>query len=151
MGRAPVPTKPYPLFCACIITLAAVCACATTRSPARYREDTHTLLYKRSSQLETCYAKALATNPNASGTIVVQFSVEARTGNIVKPTVDMQHSTAPQPLAFCVLDAVDGLTLAPPDSREGRATFVYAFGRLPAPSVSSLGAVQHGPDASAPR
>jgi hypothetical protein len=116
------------------ITLALVSACATTRSPAQYREDTHSLLYKSNSQLEKCYAKALAANPNAKGTIIVHFVVEPRTGNVVKPTVDTQRSTAPQELAFCVLDAVDGLTLTPPDSREGRATFVYAFGRAPTPS-----------------
>jgi hypothetical protein len=110
------------------MTLTVVSACATTRSPTQYREDTHSLLYTSSSQLETCYAKALAAHPNANGTIRVHFIVEARTGNVVKPTVDTERSTAPQELAFCVLEAVDGLTLSPPDSREGRATFVYAFG-----------------------
>jgi hypothetical protein len=116
------------------MTLVVVSACATARSPTQYREDTHSLLYKSSTRLETCYAKALAVNPNANGTIMIHFIVEPRTGNIVKPTVDTERSTAPQELAFCVLEAVDGLTLTPPDSREGRATFVYAFGRLRKPT-----------------
>ena len=69
------------------MALAVVSACGTTRSPAQYREDTHSLLYKSSTRLEACYAKALASNPNVNGTIVVHFVVEPRTGNIVKPTV----------------------------------------------------------------
>lgn len=114
------------------ITLLIASACTTTRSPAQYRADTHSLLYKSSTMLESCYAKALAENPNAKGTIRIHFIIEQKTGNLVKARIDTEQSTAPQELAFCVLEAVDGLRLTPPDSREGRATFVYAFGRMPA-------------------
>jgi len=112
--------------------LVVMSACALGRTPARYRSDTHSLLYERSTSLEGCYQKALAKDASATGKVTVQFVVEAKTGRIVKPTIDIERTTAPQELLFCVLEAVDGLQLDPPDANEARATFVYEFTRPPA-------------------
>ena len=48
--------------------------------------------------------------------------------------VDAARSNAPAALGQCVVHAVDGLVLAPPDRNEGRATFVYEFKANPAPT-----------------
>jgi hypothetical protein len=64
----------------------------------------------------------------------VQFVVENKTGTITSPSVDQSKSTAPPVLGDCVVKAIDGLTLAPPDRNEGRATFVYEFKPNPAPA-----------------
>ena len=115
------------------IALVVVSACAG-RSPAKYRTDTHSLLYARSTSLEACYKNALTKNAGANGTVTVHFVVEAKTGRIVRPTIDTKRTSAPQELMFCVLEAVDGLQLQPPDANEGHATFVYEFKRPPAES-----------------
>jgi hypothetical protein len=108
-----------------IVAIVVLGACATTRSPERYREDTHTLLETRSTKLEECYQKALAADPRVGGRITIHFVVQKGTGNVVNVLIDGAESTAPEPLVLCVLQAVDGLRLNPPDSHEGRATFVY--------------------------
>jgi hypothetical protein len=108
-----------------IVAIVVLCACATTRSPERYREDTHTLLETRSTMLEDCYQNALAADPRAAGRVTIHFVVQKGSGNVANVLIDGDASTAPAPLVRCVLRAVDGLRLRPPDSHEGRATFVY--------------------------
>jgi hypothetical protein len=119
---------------ATLLVLITMTACATSRSSEQYRRDTHMILYARSSNLEACYAKALENDARAQGRVTVRFVVEARTGNIVEPTIDTERTTAPQQLMFCVLEAVEGLQLDPPDANEAHATFVYEFRRPPAAS-----------------
>jgi hypothetical protein len=108
----------------------ALSSCGTTRSPVQYRNDTHMLLYTRSTSLDNCYYKALATDANAKGKVTLHVVVEAKTGRLIKPAIDPARSTAPSQLQLCVLAAVDGLRLDPADANEGRATFVYEFRRL---------------------
>jgi hypothetical protein len=108
------------------IATAAACG-GTARGLEAYRNDTSTLLETRSAQLQSCYGDALKTDPKLSGTVTVQFVVENKTGAITRPAVDRSQSTAPPVLGDCVVKAIDGLTLAPPDRNEGRATFVYEF------------------------
>lgn len=115
--------------------IACVAACAgTVRSPDAYRDDTSTLLATRSAQLQSCYSDALKSDAKLSGTVTVQFVVAKKTGTITSPSVDQSKSTAPPVLGDCVVKAIDGLTLAPPDRNEGRATFVYEFKPNPAPA-----------------
>jgi hypothetical protein len=59
--------------------------------------------------------------------VTVHFTVKPKTGSLGRPTIDSELTTAPQALILCVLDAITGLQLAPPDAHEGRATFVYDF------------------------
>lgn len=115
--------------------IASVAACGgTARGLEAYRDDTSKLLETRNAQLQSCYSDALKTDAKLSGTVTVQFVVEKKTGTVTQPSVDQSKSTAPPVLGDCVVKAVDGLTLAPPDRNEGHATFVYEFKPNPAPA-----------------
>lgn len=78
------------------------------------------------------YNDALQADGKVAGTVTVQFAIEKDTGAISKPTVEPAHSTAPPALGRCVVKAIDGLVLAPADSKEARATFVDEFRPAPA-------------------
>ena len=96
------------------------------RSPEDYRQVTRELVDTRSGDIKDCYDVALQTNETVAGTVVVNFTVEKKTGKIMNPAVD-PSSTAPEELTQCVVSAIDGLQLDPPDAREGQATFTWAF------------------------
>lgn len=116
-----------------IIALAALAfplltACAgTKRSPQAYRADTQQVLETRNAQVKRCYDQQLAreAGAGASGTITVRLVVEKKTGAFTKATIDPGASNAPEPLVLCVLEALAGLRLDPPDANEGHATFRY--------------------------
>ena len=113
--------------------IVSLAACSSgLRTVDAYRADTAKLLATRSAQLQGCYNDALRGDGKAAGTVTVQFVIEKDTGAISKPTVEPAHSSAPPALGRCVVKAIDGLALAPPDSQEGRATFVYEFRPAPA-------------------
>ncbi|HEY0190000.1 MAG TPA: AgmX/PglI C-terminal domain-containing protein [Kofleriaceae bacterium] len=108
--------------------LAATAACGgTARGLEAYRNDTSTLLETRNAQLKSCYDDALKADAKVAGTVTVQFVVAKKTGVISDVTVDQAKSSAPPALSQCVVNAVNGLTLAPPDKHEGHATFTYEF------------------------
>ncbi|MEO7731194.1 MAG: hypothetical protein ABIY55_09500 [Kofleriaceae bacterium] len=108
--------------------LLAGSGCAgTARGPDAYREDSSQLLQTRSGQLARCYEAALKTDGTLNGTVTVQFVVEKHTGALAHAAVDPARSSAPAALGQCVLTAVSGLALQPPDRNEGQATFVYEF------------------------
>jgi hypothetical protein len=110
-----------------LATLGSLSACQFhARSPEKYRDDTRAVLETRSAQIASCYDSALAQDASASGQVVVQFFVEEKTGKIHDAEV-LPASTAPPALGQCVVDALDGLTLDPPDQRLGDATFTWAF------------------------
>jgi hypothetical protein len=96
------------------------------RDADSYRQVTRELVDTRTGELEDCYDVALQTNETVGGTVVVNFTVEKKTGKIMNPVLD-PTSNAPAELSKCVLDAVDGLQLDPPDAREGQATFTWRF------------------------
>lgn len=115
--------------------LVAAAACTgTSRGLEAYRNDTTSLLNTRRGELATCYNDALKTDAKAQGTVTVQFIVEKSTGTVSHAAVDAARSSAPPVLGQCVVHAIDGLVLAPPDRNEGRATFVYEFKPNPAPT-----------------
>jgi hypothetical protein len=115
--------------------LACTAACSgTSRGLEAYRTDTSNLLETRSAQLRTCYDDALGTDASLAGTVTVQFVVEKHTGAVANAAVATDRTTAPPALGRCVVKAVEGLVLAPPDDHEGRATFVYEFKPNPAPA-----------------
>jgi hypothetical protein len=104
------------------------------RSPDQYRDDTSAVLATKGADLNNCYDAAAKANPTAAGKVTVQFTVEKKTGRIANAAADPARTTAPQPLIDCVLTAINGLVLNPPDQRDGSATFEYDFARLaPAP------------------
>jgi hypothetical protein len=118
-----------------LFAVAMVAACAgTKRSPQAYRVDTRKALETRSGQIKSCYDELLEKEPAAAGTVTVRFVVEKETGAFAKAAADPSKSTAREPLVACVLDAIHGLKLDPPDANEGQATFSYELG----PSGSAM-------------
>jgi hypothetical protein len=112
-----------------------IAACsAHVRSPETYRNDTQRVLETRNARVKSCYDEALAADANVSGVVTVRFIVEKKTGTFTKATIDPTKSTATEPLVLCVLNAVNGLKLEPPDKNEGQATFVYEL--RPAPPAT---------------
>lgn len=98
------------------------------RGPEKYRQDTRSLLQTRSAEIQSCYETALKGDTNAGGTVVVHFTVAPDSGAIGAATV-LPESTAPAALGECVVRALDGLALQPPDERQGDATFAWEFHR----------------------
>ncbi len=99
------------------------------RSPDQYRDETSNLLATKSAELNTCYDNSVKAEPAAAGKVTVQFTVEKKTGKIIDVTPDPARTTAPQSLVTCVVTAINGLVLNPPDQRDGKATFEYDFAR----------------------
>jgi hypothetical protein len=121
------------VLAASLLACAAACS-GTARGLEAYRTDTGNLLGTRSAQIKSCYDDALKADDKLAGTVTVQFIVEKTTGAIANAAVAPDKTTAPPALGQCVVKAVEGLVLAPPDRNEGRATFVYEFKPTPAPA-----------------
>ena len=124
-----------------LLTLAAamVPACAVTkRSSQTYRADTQKVLESRNAEIRRCYDEALKTDPAAGGTVTVRFVVEKKTGAFAKATIDPSRTTAKEPLTGCVLDAVSGLKLDPPDTNKGQATFSYELSPSAPPAPAPM-------------
>jgi len=119
-------TKLMPFTALAVLAGATACSFAA-RGPEMYRDDTQKLLDTRNAQLKACYDDALKTDAKMAGTVTVQFVVEPETGKVTKAAIDKTKSTAPDALGQCVIRAVDGLVLQPPDANEGQATFTYEF------------------------
>jgi hypothetical protein len=92
-----------------------------------YRSDTRALLEGQNDAIKACYDEQLKVDPKAGGTVVVKFTVQEDTGAIVDAQVDEAQSTAPATLSQCVLSALDGLTLDPPDACTAMATYTWEF------------------------
>lgn len=119
-------------------TLIAATGCSIMmRDPEGYRTDTRTLLASKDAELQSCYNEVLKQDKTAAGTVSVKFTVQAETGAIVDPEIDAAGTTAPEPLGQCVLNAMNGLTIEPPDELDGIATFVYEFKAEPAPAPAA--------------
>jgi len=119
------------LFVSLIVVAAGACT-GTARGLEAYRNDTQQLLARRDVQIKSCYDEALQSNDKLAGTVSIRFVLAEKTGEVSGATVDATNSTAQQPLRDCVLTAVKGLKLEPPDRNEGRASFVYEFKPTPA-------------------
>ena len=98
------------------------------RSPADYESATRDALETRNHDLMLCYDKVLRANGSAEGTVEVHFTVAEETGIFYNVKV-LPSSTAPPELGQCIVDAVDGLAIDPPDERKGDATFAWKFGK----------------------
>lgn len=97
------------------------------RDPDTYRQVTRDLVETRGGDIKECYDVVLQTNEMVTGSVVVNFTVEKKTGKIMNPQVDTAKTTAPDEMSQCIVQAIDGLQLDPPDQREGQATFVWEF------------------------
>ena len=113
---------------ASIVMLSTLGACSfMARGEDQYRSDTRELLETKNADVKACYDRALATNPAQSGSVVVNFTVEKKTGTITNVAADPDQSSAPENLQACVVSAIDGLQLTPEDRRDGEATFTWVF------------------------
>ena len=117
---------------AAALVAATAAACGTSRNTDAYRDDTARVLATHRKSIKQCYDHTLAGDPTAHGKVAVTFTVEHATGAISNAALDDKRTTAPGDLGTCVLDAMRGLTLDPPDRRDGHATFVYEFEPPPA-------------------
>ncbi|MDD9934195.1 MAG: AgmX/PglI C-terminal domain-containing protein [Myxococcales bacterium] len=97
------------------------------RDADSYRKVTRELVETRSADIKACYDAQLKDDRSAQGKVVVRFTVQAETGTVTDARVDEDASSAPASLGQCVVKALDGLTLDPPDARKGDATFTWAF------------------------
>jgi hypothetical protein len=105
----------------------ALSACSFhARSPEEYRDATAALLATKTADVKACYDGALKTTPGLSGTVTVHFKVEKKTGKLTDVQATPTGAAAPA-LSDCVVNALNGLTLDPPDARTGDATFEYSF------------------------
>jgi len=110
-----------------ILAIAATSACTfIARDPETYKADTRTVIETQNTKIKECYDVALVANEKVSGKAVIKFTVEKKTGKIVNPVVD-PSSTAPADMSQCIVNAVDGLVLDPPDQRDGQATYTWEF------------------------
>lgn len=111
--------------------LASLAGCSFyARDAEDYRKVTRELIETKNASIKECYDVALQTNEKIGGSVVINFTVEKKTGKIMNPVVDPQ-STAPAELSQCVVSAIDGLILDPPDAREGQATFTWNLEAAP--------------------
>ena len=110
-----------------IATLGVAGTACAVRDAAMYRDDTRKLLEGKSSELRQCYDAELQKDANAGGKVIVSFVVKKDTGELADAKVDDLQSTSNRVLRKCVMDALKGLTLEPPDERDGEATFTWEF------------------------
>jgi hypothetical protein len=107
------------------LTLSASCQ-FHARDASSYRKVTRELLETKNGDIKSCYDVELKQDPKVSGTVVVHFTVQKESGKITAAQLD-PSSTAPAALGHCVVNAIEGLTLDPPDARDGNATFSWEF------------------------
>lgn len=119
-------TARTPIGLLLLAALSGASACAV-RTPEMYRDDTRQLLTSKRPVLAACYDAELQTHPQADGKVIVHFTVERDSGRVLNPRIDDLLSTPNRTLRGCVLDAMRGLMLAPPDDRNGDATFTWEF------------------------
>lgn len=110
------------------------------RSPEEYRDATKAVLDAKADAIRSCYDGVLKSSPGASGTVQVHFVVARETGKITSPKAVAGKSTASAEVQQCVVDALDGLVLAPPDKLDGDATFTWDFQAPPPPPAASSAA-----------
>lgn len=97
------------------------------RDAADYQKVTRELVESKGADIKSCYDSALKVDPKVAGTVVVKFTVQHETGKIANAKVDETSSSAPANLGQCIVNALEGLVLEPPDARDGDATFQWEF------------------------
>jgi hypothetical protein len=102
--------------------LALATTACIARGPDDYRKVTRSLVDTKQGDIEDCFG-------GEKGKVVVNFTVEKKTGKIMNPTVDDKKSTASAEVASCVVGKIDGLTLGEPDMRDGAATFTWVYAK----------------------
>lgn len=102
----------------CIGLALATTACIA-RGPDDYRTVTRNLVDTKKGDIEGCFA-------GQKGKVVVNFTVEKKSGKITNAVVDEKNSDAPADIGSCVASKIEGLTMTEqPDMRDGAATFTW--------------------------
>ncbi len=104
---------------ACLALALATTACIA-RGPDDYRAVTRSLVDTKKAEIEECFG-------GQKGKVVVNFTVEKKTGKIMNPVVDEKASTASPEASTCVASKIDGLGIEQPDMRDGAATFTWNY------------------------
>ncbi|MEE9386018.1 MAG: AgmX/PglI C-terminal domain-containing protein [Nannocystaceae bacterium] len=126
-------------FAAFTLCVSLPSACSFhARDADEYKRVTRELVDARGSAIKQCYDVELATNEASGGRVVVSFTVEKASGRIVN-VQQADGGTAPRQLSDCVVTAIDGLQLDPPDRRDGLATFVWEFKGNPTTAPAEAG------------
>jgi hypothetical protein len=127
-----------------VIGAALLAGCGFARTPEAYRADTGAVLAPKNDAIRTCYDGVIAISPTAGGIVTVKFIVDVDKGIIGEVTVDKANTTAPDPVAACVVSNINvGLALNPVDANKGEGTWVYQFtppapvGPMPTATASS--------------
>lgn len=104
--------------------LVAMTGCSVAiRDADHYRDDVAKVMETKNADVKACYDNILKTNKTAAGNVTVKFTVEYKTGVFKDIKTD-----GPAELGTCVSNALQGLTLAPPDDgHAGDATYTYSF------------------------
>jgi hypothetical protein len=111
-----------------LCALSSGCSSLQTRSPDDYRRATRTMLESKESDFKSCYEDVIKKTPDAQGSVVVQFTVEEKTGKIVN-AASLPSSTAPGPLRACVVKGLSAMQLDPPDRHQGVGMMTFDFDR----------------------
>jgi hypothetical protein len=123
--------KTHVLFLSVLAPLAALACNPAVRAPEVYRDDTAKLLEAQANpRIHDCFDGIVKTTPGAKslqGTTTVHFIVAKDSGLISNVNVIPESTTAQPPVAQCVVAALTGLKLDPPDGVDGDATFVWEF------------------------
>jgi hypothetical protein len=120
------------LFCISLLApLAAIGCGGAIRVGDAYRDDTAKLITAQANpRIHDCFDGMVKTTPgpkSLQGTTTVHFIVAKDTGLITNPTVVPDATTAQPPVAQCVVAALQGLKLDPPDGVDGDATYTWEF------------------------
>lgn len=111
-----------------VVASVAMSACTFyARDADEYRRVTRELVDTRGGDIKDCYEVVLETNEAVSGSVVVNFTVEKKTGKLTQLAWDKNRTSVSEGLATCVVGALEGLELDPQDQRDGVATFSYTF------------------------
>jgi hypothetical protein len=116
-----------PRLLAAVALVVMGCGHGVARDQNGYRDATREVVTAHNDRVKSCYDAALAREPTLAGRVTLKFKVEAETGKVLDPQVDRAATTAPESLSQCVVQAVSGLALAPPDKNEGHASFSWEF------------------------
>lgn len=109
------------LVTALVLGFALLTTACIARSADDYRKVTRSLVDTKKGDIESCFG-------GQAGKVVVDFTVEKKTGKVSNATVDEKQSTASPEVGQCIVAKVEGLTLSESaDMRDGAANFTWQF------------------------
>jgi hypothetical protein len=118
-------------FCLSVLAVSAIGCGGAIREGTAYRDDTAKLITAQANpRIHDCFDGMVKSTPgpkSLQGTTTVHFIVAKDTGIVTNATVVPESTTAQPPVAQCVVSALQGLKLDPPDGVDGDATYTWEF------------------------